>query len=161
MADSNTAKTTLEAAVDAALAKAADAGLNYIYLPVVTENGEPITSAHEVAARFLDQNRYLYCDNTDAEIDVLKQAHPEAIPTGFIVYDGDEPEFITNADKWVDNNIDVFMRAGHYDSDGKFIQKPFPSYIDSEEYDTSDYDTNGDETAPLYDVSDEIILEDE
>ena len=137
------------------------AGRSYVFCNMITMDGQSIVpDGAEVAVRWLAQNRYLYCDNTDEAIAEFKAAHREAVSAGYIVYEGKKPEFIEDADKYVDNNIDVFMRKGHYEG-ADFYQTPVPSYIDSEPYDGKTYDTNGNETTPLYQVSDEIIKEDE
>jgi hypothetical protein len=156
MAGNKTAKEIQEEALGLAIAKAQSAGLNYIYTDTITEGGESITGSYGVSYRFLDQNRYLYCD--EADVETFKAEHRGAVAAGYIVYDGDKPDFITNADKYVDNNVDVFMRKGHYEG-ADFYQTPVPSYIDSDDYDESNYDTNENETVPLYYVSDEIKLD--
>ena len=159
MADTtNNVQLQTQALADA-MAKASEIGTGYIYTETVTEDGQSITGSFGVSVRWLDQNRFLYCDSDDSSIADFKAEHPSAVRAGYIVYEsGSKPDFITNADKWVDNNIDVFMRKGHYEG-AAFEQTPVPSYIDGEYYDGENYDTNGNDIEPLYYVSDEIKLD--
>lgn len=151
-------KTPVEIQTQALKDALANSPSSYVFCSSITLDGESIIDGQSVAVRWLDQNRYLYCDNTDEAIAEFKASHREAVSAGYIVYTDTEPEFITNADKYVDNNIDVFMRKGHYEG-ADFYQTPVPSYIDSESYDGENYDTNGNDTEPLYYVSDEIKLD--
>lgn len=151
-------KTPVEIQTQALKDALANSPRDYVFCSSITLDGESIIDGQSVAVRWLDQNRYLYCDNTDEAIAEFKASHREAVSAGYVVYTGTEPEFITNADKYVDNNIDVFMRKGHYEG-ADFKQTPVPSYIDSESYGGENYDTNGNETSPLYYVSDEIKLD--
>ncbi len=155
--DNRTPAQIQQDAIAAAISQSA--GRNYVICNSLELDGESVVPDNtEVVVRWLDKNRYLYCDNTSEAIAEFKASHPEASQVGYILYNGTEPAFITNADKYVDNNIDVFMRKGHYEG-ADFYQTPVPSYIDSDDYDESNYDTNENETVPLYYVSDEIKLD--